>query len=83
MRFNYDSYEKLYPRQEIQPPDQYETAVESFTPSKDNSQDAPAAPAPATPIPAPEPIAEPIAAPITPQPEPIIEGAADGHSNIN
>lgn len=83
MRFKYDSYEKLYPRQEIQAPDQYETAVESFTPSKDNTQDAPAAPAPATPTPAPEPIAQPITAPITPQPEPIEEGNTDGHSDTD
>ena len=83
MRFKYDSYEKLYPRQEIQQPDQYETAVESFTPSKDITQDAPATPAPATPTPAPEPIAQPITAPITPQPEPIQEGSADGHSDTD
>ena len=83
MRFKYDSYEKLYPRQEIHAPDQYETVVESFTPSKDNTQDAPAASTPVAPTPAPEQIAAPIAAPITPQPEPITEGAADGHSDIN
>ena len=79
MRFKYDSYEKLYPRQEIQAPDQYETAVESFTPSKEEPE-APAAPAPAS---TPQPILEPIAPPITPQPEPIQEGNADGHADID
>lgn len=68
MRFKYDSYEKLFPRHEIPQPDQYETVVESFTPSKDGTQDAPAAPAPAA------------AAPI---PEPIKEGNTDGNTNDN
>lgn len=83
MRFKYNSYEKLFPRQEIQQPDQYETVVESFTPSKDGTQDAPAAPTPAAAAPTPEPIAPPIMPPITPAPEPIQEGNLDGHTDTN
>ena len=83
MRFKYDSYEKLYPRQEIQAPDQYETVVESFTPSKDATPEAPTAPTPAAPTPTPEPIAPPIAPPIPPQPEPIQEGKTDGRSDTD
>lgn len=79
MRFKYDSYEKLFPRQEIRQPEQYETAVESFTPSKEVTQDASADP---TPAPAPQPIPDPIAPPIAPQPEPI-RGAVENGSTDN
>ena len=87
MRFKYDSYGKLYPRQEITQPEQYETVVESFTPSKDVPQDAPAAPTPGVAqAPQPEPIAQmqpQIDPPITPIPEPIQEGNVNGHSDTN
>ena len=73
MRFKYDSYSKLYPREEIQAPEQIETAVEGFTPTKDAISDSSLiAPTPAA---APQPLSEPIAQQITPQivpqPEPV------------
>lgn len=72
MRFKFDSYEKLYPREEIQAPERIETAVEGFTPTSDALNDSLIAPTPAAvPQPLSEPIAQQIEAPITPQPEPV------------
>lgn len=81
MRFKYDSYEKLYPREEIQAPDQIESAVEGFTPTADAVQQAQA---PKQDI-APEHIPAQVDTPIIPQPEPIpgTEGAADGNIDNN
>ena len=69
MRFDYNSYEKLYPRQ-TETPEHIETAVEGFTPTQDKIDETPAAaPAPAK---APEQVVTKTAP--TPEPEPIPAG---------
>lgn len=82
MRFMYDSYDKIFPREEAAP-EQIETAVEGFTPTQDALQgkkEEPAAPAPVTVqtgsdqpvrIPQPEPVKDPVPA----------EGIEDGSTN--
>lgn len=77
MRFKYDSYEKLYPREDIPEPVVIETAVEGFTPTSDAINDSMIAPTPAA---VPQPLSEPMAQQLTPQltpqvipqPEPVI-----------
>lgn len=78
MRFMYNSYDKLFPREEG-PAEIIETAVEGFTPTSDLVQDKTPEVTPAVKIETPvQPIKVPQPEPIRDIPE---EGKADGSIN--
>lgn len=84
MRFMYDSYDKIFPRQEAAP-EQIESAVESFKPTQDMIEGIKEQPETPTPVQVQTGPAQPVR---IPQPEPVTEpiqaeGTDDGTANTN